>query len=183
MNQSNPKVRCAFSIGHTPTQAATFVSRWLANAHSPPLAVWCEPVNGRSPISGFVGLGTAQDITRMLQPLSAPSLYEARLFFPEGTLHLVTQGNGVRWVAWWEDKQGVVPQWCPENGSPPGSATMLCRTRRIVLRGAASTRPDSIDRGLQGAGTLGQSVTAIEYYERATLRWWRLDPHDTGSIV
>ncbi len=171
-------VVCHFSTGRTAITVARLVQDRLDDPDCPPWAVWCEPVNGRAPINGFIGLGKAKTVADMLRS-SSPLLCEARLFFPMGMLHLLAAGEHVRWAAWWEGPPSV-PRWCPENGSLPQSAEMLCRTRPILLRGSPSAQADTIDRGLQGASGLGRCVTAIEYYYGTTLRWWSLEPHDTA---
>ncbi|MCR4412726.1 MAG: hypothetical protein NUV77_09910 [Thermoguttaceae bacterium] len=175
MNQRNNQVRCTLVTGQMAAKVLDLLRGRLADKEKLPLAVWCEPVPGRAPVEGFVGLSTGENTAAMLAS-SSPSLGEARLFFGQGMLHLLANGAEVRWAAWWEGE--AIPKWCPTNGTQPQTADMVRRQRPVFLAGDTVGRPRKAHRGLRGASGLGEAVTLVEYFQGTNLRWWRLEPHD-----
>jgi len=132
---------------------------------SPPLLVYRDPSNGPQRIAGFVGLSTPDRLGRDV-PLT-----EARLFYPDGLLHLVADGNATRWAVWCEGD--AAPSWYEVSGagrSPRLPATV--RAQRVLLR----QRPGGGDvcTGLGEADVSGKQIGARLYYEDGVLQWWRL---------
>lgn len=140
----------------------------------PPL-FWREPANGPEPLEGFHALLTPDDSTSG----ESWNLTEARLFYPDGLLHLVADRDGTRWAAWCAsqtaDKSPGRPTWIAiaalaASETPNARVSLEVRPPRKLL--------------LRQGGISGQSVTilasekslvAVKYYDSGVLRWWRLE--------
>ncbi len=172
MNEKSVSSRCRLWTGCSPQPVAELLDRLLAG--DLPVLVWREPVNARAPIPGFAGLFT---------PAAWPSqprcvLNEARLFFAAGMLHLLAGPQATRWAAWHDDgdagTDGPAPAWLPSQVEPAPPMRLLRKSRPMLLDNGRDTR------GLSRASFKDEAVTAVEYYDRGILRWWRLKSNGTS---
>ncbi|MGM0488873.1 MAG: hypothetical protein ACQESR_19205 [Planctomycetota bacterium] len=130
-----------------------------------PLLIYREPVNGPRRITGFAGLATPNCLG------SAAPLAEARLFYPDGMLHLVAHGGETCWAVWVEGKQE--PRWFKVHGEgDPPAELVTVRDEKVLLR----TRPgnNAVRTGLGEAVVGKQQLTVRLYCEAGVLQWWRL---------
>src|SRR5262245_28402262 len=85
----------------------SLLARLLSTA---PKFVWVEPVARRRRQDGVVGLwvGTAPGLADRLGEVAVA---EARLFWPDGVLHLLAALGRTRWSAVWEPAESMRPDW------------------------------------------------------------------------
>lgn len=150
-------------------------------SHSPK-AVWCEPTPQRERIDGFVGLWI-DNLSNLREHLNGGiSLDEARLFWPDGWVHIVaTDAKGCRWAAFRIEppnsaSPATEPPWGGALGGPvnwqiPEELKQLIRRGRDVL-----TVRDLRRYGLeQYSGRMPGDLRIIEFYAGTERVLWRLE--------
>lgn len=141
-----------------------------------PQALWCEPINGPKRLEPFQGL-IVGDVSGAWQTQSRHPFQEARLFYSDGMLHLLTEGEQTRWSAWFQETNGTEPKWCParsddlaDNGQETLPALEAIE-RKVLL-------PDQLDsRGLRLHVVSKWKIRVTEYRAFGRLYWWRLEPY------
>ncbi|NLF73163.1 MAG: hypothetical protein GX575_29355 [Candidatus Anammoximicrobium sp.] len=134
-----------------------------------PLLVYRDPVNGPDPIAGFAGLAAPDRVG------GEAALAEARLFYLDGLLHVVSDGTGARWAVWCEGSHR--PSWFEvsgEGGPPKLSATY--RDQDVLLRRRPG--PGDVHTGLSHTQLGDKQVKQVGvrlYYEAGVLQGWRLN--------
>jgi hypothetical protein len=130
-----------------------------------PILIHRDPVNGPRRIPGFAGLATPAHLR------NAVPLVEARLFYPNGLLHLVAEENGTRWAVWVEGTQE--PDWFKQLGEPQAPKQRITVHDETVLLRSSPDR-NAIQTGLGQALVEHNQLTVRMYYDAGILQWWRL---------
>lgn len=142
-----------------------------------PRVLWCEPTPTRERLDEFPGL--------WVEPSSPPNsqsveIEEARLFWHDGWVHLLTGKSGVRWAAFYEENQtpkeeNRTPKWLSAVPTSEGTTELAWP---VMVR---SAQPILLLQDLRRYGLtkykdkLANRLKVIKYYTGSTLVGWRLE--------
>lgn len=159
--------------GSAEETAAVLVGKLLGAS---PSITWCEPKPRETRLDKFPGLwiGTSDEQLKG----ATIELDEARLFWPNGWVHVVAAGNKARWAAFVEtptDKPSAWLDQLPKERAEEKpwdvqrqSLDLLLMQKRDLIRFDLA--------GFVGAFD-GKHLRVIEYHQDTALVGWRLEPN------